>query len=204
MSSQTWWYVARSGGIVAWGLLAASVFWGLALSSRFLGRRPKPNWMLDLHRYVGGLAVVFTAVHVIALIGDSYITFTVLGVLVPFVDDYEPAAVAWGIVAMYLLVAVEVSSLLRRRLGKRTWRALHYLSFPLFLAGTVHLLLIGTDRTTTPLRVGVLAGVAAVCVATLVRVIDVDSAPARPPRPGAPLPSSGTVRRGGVVPERRT
>lgn len=186
MSSQTWWYVARSGGIVAWGLLAASVFWGLALSSRFLGRRPKPNWMLDLHRFLGGLAVVFTAIHVVALIADSYVTFTVLGVLVPFVDDYQPGAVAWGIVAMYLLVAVELSSLLRRRLGKRTWRTLHYLSFPLFFVSTIHLLLVGTDRTTLPLRAGVLAGVALVCVTTLVRVIEVDHQPARP---GASLPS---------------
>jgi DMSO/TMAO reductase YedYZ heme-binding membrane subunit len=186
MSGQTWWYVARSGGIVAWALLAVSVFWGLALSGRFLGRRPKPNWMLDLHRYLGGLAVVFTAVHVIALIADGYITFTLLGVLVPFVDDYQPGAVAWGIVAMYLLVAVEVSSLLRRRLGKRTWRALHYLSFPLFFVGTVHLLQIGTDRRTLPLRLAVLAAVGVVCLATLVRIIEVDRGPGRPRVPARP------------------
>lgn len=187
MRSQTWWYVARSGGIVSWGLLAASVFWGLALSSRFLGKRPKPNWMLDLHRYLGGLGVVFTAVHVVALIADSYVAFTPLGVLVPFVDDYRPGAVAWGIVAMYLMVAVELSSLLRRRLGKRTWRALHYLSFPMFLAGTVHLLQLGTDRRTLPLRVAVLAVVTLVCVATMVRVMDADRDRGRPRVPARPV-----------------
>lgn len=174
MTSQTWWYVARSGGIVAWVLLAASVFWGVALSSRFLGRKPKPNWMLDLHRFLGGLAVVFTAIHVVALIADSYVTITIVNVLVPFTGSYHVSELAWGIVAMYLLLAVEVSSLLRRRLGKRLWRGVHYLSFPLFLASTVHLLLIGTDRTAMALRIGVVAAVALVCVATLIRIVQAD------------------------------
>ena len=174
MTSQTWWYVARSGGIVAWALLAASMFWGVALSSRFLGKKPKPNWMLDLHRFLGGLAVVFTAIHVVALIADSYVTITVVNVLVPFTGNYRVSQLAWGIVAMYLLLAVEVTSLLRRRLGKKLWRGVHYLSFPLFFVSTVHLLLSGTDRTTLPLRIGVLATVAVVCVATMLRIIEAD------------------------------
>jgi len=174
MSSQTWWYMARSGGIVAWALLSISMFWGLALSSRFLGKRPKPNWMLDLHRYVGGLAVVFTAIHVVALILDTYVTFGLVQVLVPFTGDYHPVAVAWGIIAMYLLVAVEVTSLLRKRLSKRAWRTTHYLSFPLFALATVHLLWVGTDRTTTLLRYGVLITVAIVTVVTLIRIVMAD------------------------------
>ena len=89
MTSQTWWYVARSGGIVAWVLLAASMFWGVALSSRFLGKKPKPNWMLDLHRFLGGLAVVFTAIHVLALIADSYVTITIVNILLPFTGSYH-------------------------------------------------------------------------------------------------------------------
>ena len=175
MTSQTWWYVARSGGIVAWAMLALSVFWGVALSSRFLGRRPKPNWMLDLHRFIGGLSVVFTIIHVAALVADGYVTITVINVLVPFTGTYHVSAVAWGIVALYLLIAVEVTSLLRRRLGKRLWRAIHFLSFPLFLASTVHLLLVGTDRKTMPFRVGVLVTVAVVCWATLIRIVKADS-----------------------------
>ncbi|MEO5900152.1 MAG: ferric reductase-like transmembrane domain-containing protein [Ilumatobacteraceae bacterium] len=174
MSSQTWWYIARSGGIVAWALLALSVFWGVALSSRFLGKKPKPNWMLDLHRFIGGLSVVFTAIHVVALIADSFVTITVINVLVPLSGNYQRGGVAWGIIAMYLLVAVEVTSLLRKRLSKRVWRTIHSLSFPLFFMSTVHLLLVGTDRTTLPLRVGVLLTVAVVCVSTMIRVVKSD------------------------------
>lgn len=186
MTSQTWWYVARSGGIVAWVLLAASMFWGVALSSRFLGKKPKPNWMLDLHRFLGGLAVVFTAIHVLALIADSYVTITIVNILLPFTGSYHINELAWGVVAMYLLLAVEVTSLLRRRLGKKLWRSIHYLSFALFLASTVHLLLIGTDRTTMPLRVGVLSAVAVACVATLIRIMQADSRSVTPQRPARP------------------
>ena len=183
MTSHTWWYMARSGGIVAWVLLAVSMFWGVALSSRFLGKKPKPNWMLDLHRFVGGLAVVFTGVHVVGLVFDTYVTFGPVQVLIPFTGDYHPAAVGWGVIAMYLLVAVEVTSLLRKRLSKRVWRTTHYLSFPLFGLSTVHLLWVGTDRATTLLRYGVLLTVAVVTGATLIRIAQADqkeSAAARP------------------------
>ncbi len=183
MTSQTWWYLARSGGIVAWGMLALSVFWGLALSSRFLGKRPKPNWMLDLHRFLGGLAVIFTAVHVIALIGDSYVSFGPADVLIPFASSYHPAAVAWGVLSMYLLLAVQVTSMLRRKLSKRVWKAVHFLSFPLFAFSTIHLLLVGTDRSTALLRYGSLLTAAGIIVATVIRIVQADSEPQRPTLP---------------------
>ena len=90
VSEHLWWYVARSGGIVAWALLAASVLWGLALSTKALGKRPHPNWLLDLHRFLGGLALVFTGVHVGALVLDSYLSFGLMQLLVPFTSSYRP------------------------------------------------------------------------------------------------------------------
>ncbi|HEY4331347.1 MAG TPA: ferric reductase-like transmembrane domain-containing protein [Ilumatobacteraceae bacterium] len=179
MSDQTWWYFARSGGIVAWVLLAASVFWGLALSSRFLGKQPKPNWMLDLHRFLGGLAVVFTAVHVLSIVADSYVSFGLADVLVPFGGSYHPAAVAWGIVAMYLLLAVEITSLLRKKLSKRVWKMTHFLSFPLFASATIHMLWVGTDRHVPVLRYGSLLAVVGLVVLTARRVTQTEHEPVR-------------------------
>jgi len=203
MTSQTWWYIARSGGIVAWALLALSVFWGLALSSRFLGKKPKPNWMLDLHRFLGGLAVIFTAVHVLAIMADSYVSFGIANVLVPFSGNYHPAAVAWGIVAMYLLLAVEVTSLLRKRLPKRVWRGIHFLSFPLFAFSTIHMLYVGTDRSTPLLRITALLIVGGLLISTAVRIVQADSrddsAAARPR-----IPAAAQARRGAASsPENR-
>lgn len=174
MNSQIYWYVARGSGIVAWGIMAFSVFWGLALSSRFLGKRPKPNWMLDLHRFLGGLSVVFVGVHIASLMLDSYVSFNWIDIVVPSASDYQPAAVAWGVIGMYLLLAVEVSSLLRKRLSKRVWRLTHFLSFPLFAASTAHLLMVGTDRSTLLLRSTVLATVTAITIATLIRIVQAD------------------------------
>lgn len=152
MNEQLWWYVARSTGIVAWALVAASVVWGLAISTNrlggsVLGNRARPNWLLDLHRFLGGLAVVFTGVHLVGLVLDTYVEFGITELLVPMASSYRPGAVAWGIAALYLLIAVEVTSLLRRRISKRAWRMTHMLSFPLFAGATAHGLLAGTDAT---------------------------------------------------------
>jgi len=164
------WYTARASGIVAWALLSASVLWGLALSTRVLGKRPRPNWILDLHRFVGGAAVVFVAVHVLFIMFDTYVHFGVVEVLVPLTSSWHPAAVAWGIVGFYLLLAVEITSLLRSRLSKRAWRAVHFLSFPLFVTATIHLLSAGTDRHNVVLRVAALGVSALVAMLTAARI----------------------------------
>ena len=174
MTDQLWWYTARAGGIVAWALLGLSVLWGLALSTKALGRRPRPNWILDLHRFLGGLALIFTGVHVVAIMADSYVHFGLTEVLVPFTGTWHPAAVAWGIIGAYFLVAVEITSLLRRRLSKRLWRATHLLSFPLFALTTVHALSAGTDRATFALRWGIIATAVAVAVLTFIRVQQIE------------------------------
>jgi DMSO/TMAO reductase YedYZ heme-binding membrane subunit len=142
------WDVARAGGLMAWTLATASVVWGLALSTRLARRRPWPAWLLDMHRLLGALAVIFTVVHVGAVLLDSYTNFGLADVLVPLAASWHPVAVAWGIVAFYVLLAVEVTSLLRGRIGKRWWRRVHYGSFALFVFATVHAVMAGTDTKT--------------------------------------------------------
>jgi predicted ferric reductase len=170
MTDQVWWYTARAGGIVAWVLMGLGVLWGLALSTKVTRGRPRPNWILDLHRFLGGLALVFTGVHVVAIVADSYVHFGLTEVLVPFTGSWHPAAVAWGIIGAYFLVAVEITSLLRRRLSKRLWRATHFLSFPLFALTTIHALSAGTDASNVVWRATVIAAVVAVTVLTFIRI----------------------------------
>jgi len=186
VNSQLLWYTARSSGIVAWVLVTAGVLWGLALSTKVLHGRPRPNWLLDLHRFLGAAAVVFTAIHVGSIVADSYVQFGLVEVLVPFTSTWHPAAVAWGIVALYLLLAVEITSLLRKHLSKRAWRATHFLSFPLFAMASIHGLAAGTDSTAPLLRLAIVIGTAAVGLLTLVRTSQATSAspPARAVAPG--------------------
>lgn len=145
MNEQVWWYVARASGLVAWLLAIASILWGLALSTRALGKQPRAPWLLDLHRFLGGATIVLTAVHVGALIADSYVTFTVADVLVPWASEWRPTAVAWGVLAFWLLVAIQLSSMAMRRLPKRLWRVVHLSSYVVAILATVHGLGAGTD-----------------------------------------------------------
>jgi predicted ferric reductase len=132
-----------------------------------------PAWQLDLHRFLGGLAVVFMGVHVVALLLDSYVQFSLVDVLVPFASSWHPLWVAWGIVAMYLALAVEITSLLRRQLPAKVWRRTHMLSLPLLLLATVHFIVAGTDADQPYAFVGI--AVAAFVVGGLIgrRLLDV-------------------------------
>jgi predicted ferric reductase len=186
------WDVARAGGLVAWGLATASVVWGLAISTRLAKRRPWPAWLLDMHRFLGSLAVVFTVVHVGAVLLDSYTHFSLAAVLVPFVTTWHPAAVAWGIVAFYLLLAVELTSLLKPRIGRTWWRRTHYLSFALFAFSTVHAVMAGTDTRS----VLVLAALAAFSLPVFALVGIRLGAPRMPARAPRTIPA-------GIAPVRR-
>lgn len=170
MSSQVMWYAARASGIVAWAVAAASVIWGLALSSRALGPRPRPAWLFDLHRFLGGIALVFTGVHVVSILLDTYVHFGIVNVLVPLTGSWHPLAVAWGIVGMYALLAVELTSLARAHVPKRLWRRVHFASFALFVLTTIHALTAGTDRRSPPFVAAVVATCLVVVVLTGVRV----------------------------------
>ncbi len=139
------WYLARASGIVAWVLLGASALWGSLLATRVFGRRPTAPWLLDMHQYMSGVALGLTAVHIVGLIADNYVHFDVADVLIPLSSGWRPGPVAWGVVALYLLVLVEVTSLLRRRLSLRLWRTLHLLSYPAWAVASIHFLSAGTD-----------------------------------------------------------
>ncbi len=171
-NQNVWWYFARAGGLVAWGLLAATVFWGLIHAGRLTRKRPTPAWNLDLHRFLGALAVIFIAIHIGALMADRYVNFGVEQVLVPFATHWRPGAIAWGITAMYLVLAVELTSLAMRWLPRKLWRKVHMLSFVLFTVSTVHAIQSGTDTAKPWVRgIGIVLLITAT-VALVLRVVE--------------------------------
>jgi DMSO/TMAO reductase YedYZ heme-binding membrane subunit len=170
MSTQLPWYVARASGVVAWALLAGSVLCGLAMTTRTFRRHVRRPWLLDLHRFLGGLALCFTVIHVAAIVGDTYVRFGLADVAVPLASAWHPVGVAFGIVGLYLLVAVETTSLIRDRIPNALWRRVHFLSFPLYVVTTAHLLTAGTDRGNPLLLLTVVAATAGVLTLVAVRV----------------------------------
>ncbi len=149
MSPQMWWYVARASGIVAWLMLSASVIWGIVLASGAFPSHRRPAWLLDLHRWLGALTVGFLGLHLGALVADSYVHFGVADLVVPLASDWKPMAVAAGVVAMWSIVAVQASSLLRKRIPKWLWRSIHLSSYPTFLLVSAHGVFAGTDASTS-------------------------------------------------------
>jgi predicted ferric reductase len=171
MSSQVWWFVARSSGIVAWALVTLAVAWGLFISTKAVAKATSPAWLLDVHRFVGGLSVVFTAIHLFGLWADSYVTFGWTELFVPMASEWKPGAVAFGIVTMYLLIAVEATSLMMKRLPRRVWRWVHRASLPLYVMATYHGLRAGTDHGNQAFRVAALASINIVAFLTVVLVL---------------------------------
>ncbi len=186
MNPQVWWYASRASGIVAWVLITMSVMWGLTLSTRILGKKATPAWLLDLHRYLGGMAVVMTGIHLAGLVADTYVYFGWKEILVPFAAQWQPGPVAWGVVAFYVLVAIEVTSLMMKKMPKHIWRWIHQTSWVLFVLVTIHGLQAGTDVRNVYYRWVALASVQGVFFLTVVRIMaqrKARRAAARAPRP---------------------
>jgi sulfoxide reductase heme-binding subunit YedZ len=170
MTQQLWWYTVRATGLVAWVLVTAAVVWGLLLSLRSVPR-PRPAWMLDLHRFLGGLGLLFVVAHVAALSFDSFVGFDWDDLLVPYASSWRPGAVAWGIAAACLLLAVEISSLLMRHVRRGLWHAVHLFSLVVFAAITVHALFAGADAEVPLVRGFAIASSALVALLCVARVL---------------------------------
>jgi hypothetical protein len=99
-----WWYVARASGLVAWVLLSVSVVGGLLMGTR-LTQGSARLWTQGLHEFVGALAVVFTAIHLVSVLSDSQLRIGVPQLLVPFARPTNPVAQGCGVIAFYLLTS---------------------------------------------------------------------------------------------------
>jgi len=142
------WYTARAGGLLAYLLLSASVCVGLLLSAKAKLKRWPRFALEDVHRFLGILAGVFVAIHGGALLLDTFVPFSLSQVLVPGTSSYRPLAVAFGVVAAELLVALAVTNHYRRRIPHGVWRRLHMLNLAVWALALVHGLTAGTDATT--------------------------------------------------------
>lgn len=138
------WLVARAAGLVALGLLTLSMWLGLAMSTRLLGPRRQKS-LFGWHRTLVWTGLAMIGLHGLALLFDPTIHFGPAAVLVPLAAPWHPGAVAAGVVAAWLALMVAVSFRLRRWIGQRGWRRLHYASFGAFALSVGHALAAGTD-----------------------------------------------------------
>lgn len=191
MSEQFWWYVTRASGMVAAVLLVLTLIWGLLITTKLIDRRGLPAWLTDLHRYLGGLSVVFIGVHLAALVFDSYLEFSWSDLFVPFASSWKAGPVAWGVGAFWGLVVVEGTSLLQRRMKRSVWRGLHFLSYPVALMTAIHAVQAGTDAGNVVFRAVSIGLILVLSALTLFRILHKPSKRSVVRSPVRPTPTQG-------------
>lgn len=165
------WYVTRATGLVSMMLLTISVLLGLLVAGRFSSARWPRFLTQGMHRSVSLMVLVFLALHIGTTVLDSYTSISLAAAFVPFASAYKAGWLALGAVALDLLIALIVTSLVRGRLGYRAWRRLHWLAYACWPVAIAHGLGIGTDRAVTWVVVLTLACMGCVGAAAAWRVL---------------------------------
>ena len=152
-SVQIWWYVTRASGIIAYLLLWFSTILGLAVTSKYLDGMLDRLFTYDFHEFISLLSVGFTLVHVIVLMLDLYMPYSLLQILVPFISPYRPFWVGVGVISFYIILLVTITFYLRNRIGRGAFRAIHVLSLLGYIGVTVHGYFSGTDTALPSMRI---------------------------------------------------
>jgi hypothetical protein len=183
IGGRSMWYLTRGSGIVALLMLTATVVLGIISSGRWETSR-WPRFVVEgLHRNVSLAVVVFLAIHVTTTVVDGFVPIGWLDVIIPFHSGYRPVWVGLGALAIDILLALIVTSLLRVRIGPRVWRGVHWLAYACWPIALVHGLGSGTDSVTRWMQV-----VDAVGLLTVLVVLGWRIMARRPAHPaGAPI-----------------
>jgi predicted ferric reductase len=152
-SVQIWWYVTRASGIIAYLLLWFSTVLGLAVTSKYLDGMLDRMFTYDFHEFISLLAVAFTLVHILVLMVDRYLPYSIVQILVPFISPYRPFWVGIGVISFYITLLVTVTFYLRNRIGTRAFRVIHVLSLPGYLGVTLHGYYAGTDTALPTMQI---------------------------------------------------
>jgi methionine sulfoxide reductase heme-binding subunit len=144
-SVQTMWYVTRSAGVIAYLLLWLSTVWGLSVSSKIFDPVLNRFFTYDMHSFLSLLALGFLALHVIVLLGDHYLPFSMAQLVVPFIAPYRPIWVAFGSLGLYLSLLVSITFYVRQWIGYWLFHVIHYASLLAYAAAALHGLMSGTD-----------------------------------------------------------
>jgi sulfoxide reductase heme-binding subunit YedZ len=193
-STTALWYTSRSTGIICLILMTAVMVLGALVNRQ--GRLPGlPKFAVTgLHRNLSLLSVVFLAVHVITAVADPFVTIGIAAIFVPLSSPYRSLWIGLGAVSLDLMVALAATSLARGRIGRRTWRAVHwlaYLSWPVALA---HSIGSSSDLQSGPLLFLSIACTVAVAAALAWRIAGAAQSIPRARRTAAVLASQGAHR----------
>lgn len=147
-SPKIYWYLSRATAFVSLSLLWLSMALGLGITNKMARLWPGMPATFATHEYVSLLGLAFALFHALILLGDHYINFSLLQLLIPFSTvDYRPFWVGIGQIGFYIWLIVALSFYIRPVIGQKFWRVLHYLSFGMYFIGIFHAIFSGTDTS---------------------------------------------------------
>jgi len=183
------WYLARGSGSVLLVLLTATLVLGVTGALRWRPGMRIPRFVMDgLHRNLALVGVSFLAAHVTTAVLDPFAQIGLVSAVVPLSSNYRPLWVGLGAVALDLLIALVVTSLVRRRLGLRAWRAVHWTAYACWPVAVLHGLGTGTDA-----RSGWFQLLAVACVLAALVAVATRAAREWPQRPALSAGALGLV-----------
>ena len=145
---KAYWYLSRATAFVSLSLLWISMALGLGITNKMARLWPGAPAAFAIHEYVSLLGLAFAMFHALVILGDHYINFSLVQVLIPFSTlDYKPFWVGLGQIGFYTWALVALSFYIRPVIGQKFWRLLHYLSFGMYFLGLFHGIFSGTDST---------------------------------------------------------
>ena len=147
MSDKILWYATRGAGAVSLILLTGVVVMGVVGAMRWQTARWPRFLTTTFHRNLALLSLVFLTVHIVTAVVDPFTALGWRAAAIPFSSPYRRLWLGLGVVAIDLLLAIVVTSLLRRLLGQRNWRLVHWLAYACWPIAVVHGLGTGSDTT---------------------------------------------------------
>jgi len=145
-SPKAYWYLSRGSAFVALALLWVSMMLGLLITDKLSRSWPGAAAAFAIHEYASLLGIVFAGFHALVLLGDRYIAYQPVQILVPFASsNFRPIWVGVGQLCLYVWILVSGSFYVRRRIGQGAWKLIHYASFFIFVVALMHGLGSGSD-----------------------------------------------------------
>jgi predicted ferric reductase len=145
---KAFWFLSRGSAFVAYFLLWLSMILGTGITNKLSVLWPGLPPTIELHQFTSILGLVFGFFHGLILMGDHFISFSLAQVLLPFsTTGYKPVAVGLGQIGFYTMFIITMSFYIRKKIGSKTWRAIHFVSFSTYVLVLIHGLLAGTDTS---------------------------------------------------------
>lgn len=166
-SDQAMWYLTRAAGMITYLLLWLSTAWGLVIPSKLLGNKLSGEFSFDFHKFISLLSLGFLGLHIVVLTADKFLPFSVAQLLIPFISPYRPIWVGIGVIAFYLTLLVTVTFYLRKQIGMKAFRYIHYSSLAAYFGAVIHAFMSGTDSSLPIVQLIYLSTVAVIIFLTV-------------------------------------